>query len=96
MTERSTIEAAAIHEPGGPGVFGVESRPIPTPVAGEVPIRVEAFGTDRRELPTRQGRPPGVLFPAPHAVGRSPGSQSRSGSIGRRELGRVAILRGEH
>jgi NADPH:quinone reductase-like Zn-dependent oxidoreductase len=34
-----TMKAAVIHEPGGPDVLTVESRPIPTPRAGEVLIR---------------------------------------------------------
>jgi NADPH:quinone reductase-like Zn-dependent oxidoreductase len=48
------MKAAVIHEPGGPEVLKVESRPIPTPQHGEVLIRVKAFGLNRSELSTRQ------------------------------------------
>src|SRR5580704_17685587 len=59
----STMKAAMIHEPGGPEVLKLESRPIPTPKYGEVLIRVKAFGLNRSELFTRQGHSPGVKFP---------------------------------
>ena len=58
-----TMKAAVIHEAGGPEVLKVESRPIPTPRAGEVLIRVKAFGLNRSEMFTRQGHSPGVKFP---------------------------------
>jgi NADPH:quinone reductase-like Zn-dependent oxidoreductase len=57
------MKAAVIYEPGGPDVLKIESRPIPTPKAGEVLIRVKAFGLNRSELFTRQGHSPGVKFP---------------------------------
>jgi len=41
------MKAAVIHEPGGPEVLKIESRPVPTPEAGEVLIRVKAFGLNR-------------------------------------------------
>jgi len=50
-----TMKAAVIHEPGGPEVLKIETRPIPKPRAGEVLIRVNAFGLNRSELFTRQG-----------------------------------------
>ena len=34
------MKAAVIYEPGGPDVLKIESRPIPTPKAGEVLIRM--------------------------------------------------------
>lgn len=52
-----------IYEAGGPEVFKVESRPIPTPKKGQVLIQVKAFGLNRSELFTRQGHSPGVPFP---------------------------------
>jgi NADPH:quinone reductase-like Zn-dependent oxidoreductase len=57
------MKAAVIHEPGGPEVLQIESRPIPTPQTGEVLIRIKAFGLNRSELFTRQGLSPGVIFP---------------------------------
>lgn len=49
-----TMKAAVIYEPGGPEVLKVESRPIPKRQAGEVLIRVKAFGLNRSELFTRR------------------------------------------
>jgi NADPH:quinone reductase-like Zn-dependent oxidoreductase len=42
-----TMKAAVIYAPGGPEVLKIETRPIPTPQAGEVLIRVKAFGLNR-------------------------------------------------
>src|SRR5262249_42602339 len=58
-----SMKAAVIYEPGGPEVLKIESRPIPTPQAGEILIRVKAIGLHRSELFTRQGLSPGVVFP---------------------------------
>src|SRR5215831_11113092 len=57
------MKAAVIYQPGGPEVLKIESRPIPTPQAGEVLIRVKAIGLNRSELFTRQGLSPDVVFP---------------------------------
>ena len=83
----STMKAAVIHEPGGPEVLKVESRPIPTPRAGEVLIRVKAFGLNRSEMFTRQGHSPGVKFPrvlgieAVGLVEEAPGGEFRTGEV---------------
>jgi NADPH:quinone reductase-like Zn-dependent oxidoreductase len=83
----STMKAAVIHEPGGPEVLKVESRPIPTPRAGEVLIRVKAFGLNRSEMFTRQGHSPGVKFPrvlgieAVGLVEGAPGAEFRTGEV---------------
>jgi NADPH:quinone reductase-like Zn-dependent oxidoreductase len=58
-----TMKAVVMHEPGGPEVLKLESRPIPVPQRGEVLIRVKAFGLNRSELFTRQGHSPGVKLP---------------------------------
>jgi NADPH:quinone reductase-like Zn-dependent oxidoreductase len=57
------MKAVVIYEAGGPEVLKIESRPIPEPKAGQVLIRVKAFGLNRSELFTRQGHSPGVKFP---------------------------------
>jgi len=81
------MRAAVIHEPGGPEVLKVESRPIPAPRAGEVLIRVKAFGLNRSELFTRQGLSPDVRFPrilgieAVGTVERAPGQEFREGDV---------------
>lgn len=83
----NTMRAAVMHSPGGPEVFKLESRPIPIPKAGEVLIRVRAFGLNRSELFTRQGHSPGVLFPrvlgieATGTVSSCPGKELHDGAI---------------
>jgi NADPH:quinone reductase-like Zn-dependent oxidoreductase len=83
----ATMKAAVIHEPGGPEVLRVETRPIPTPKPGEVLIRVKAFGLNRSELFTRQGLSPGVVFPrvlgieAVGTVEHAPGGEFTEGDI---------------
>ena len=82
-----TMKAAVIHEPGGPEVLKIESRPVPTPRAGEVLIRVKAFGLNRAEVFTRQGLSPGVVFPrilgieAVGVVEEAPGAEFGKGDI---------------
>ena len=82
-----TMKAAVIYEAGGPEVLKIESRPIPTPKAGEVLIRVKAFGLNRSELFTRQGHSPDVKFPrvlgieAAGLVDDAPGGEFRKGDI---------------
>src|SRR6202047_1821030 len=81
----STMKAAVSHEAGGREVLKIESLPSPTRQAGEVLIRVKAFGLNRSELFTRQGHSPGVLFPrilgieAVGLVERAPGGEFRQG-----------------
>ena len=77
----STMKAAVIHEAGGPEVLKVESRPIPTPRAGEVLIRVKAFGLNRSEMFTRQGHSPGVKFPRSSASRPSAWSRGARGRV---------------
>ncbi|MCJ2016665.1 zinc-binding alcohol dehydrogenase family protein [Methylobacterium sp. E-065] len=59
----ATMRAAVIREAGGPEVLKVETVAKPEPHAGEVLIRVGAFGLNRSELFTRRGQSPGVAFP---------------------------------
>jgi NADPH:quinone reductase-like Zn-dependent oxidoreductase len=81
------MKAVAIYEAGGPEVLRIESRPIPKPRAGEVLIRVKAFGLNRSELFTRQGLSPDVVFPrvlgieAVGLVEEAPGGEFSKGDI---------------
>lgn len=59
----STMKAVVMHAPGGADVLKLEQRPVPEARAGQVLIRVEAFGLNRSELFTRRGHSPGVSFP---------------------------------
>src|SRR5471032_1253514 len=56
------MKAVIAHEPGGPEVLHGVERPVPTPEAGEVLIRVAAAGVNRPDLMQRSGAPiaPGV------------------------------------
>lgn len=63
MTLPDTMRAAVITRPGGPEVFAIQSRPIPTPGHGELLVRVRASAINRADLLQRMGRypaPPGV------------------------------------
>ena len=83
----TTMKAAVIHEPGGPEVLKLEARPVPEPRAGEVLIRVRAFGLNRSELFTRRGLSPNVGFPrilgieATGQVESAPGGEFRKGEV---------------
>lgn len=57
------MKAAVVHQPGGPEVLKLETLPVPQPKAGEVLIRVRAFGINRAEMFTREGQSPNVQFP---------------------------------
>lgn len=80
------MKAVVVYEPGGPEVLKIEQRPVPRPEAGQVLIRVEAFGLNRSELFTRQGHSPGVEFPrilgieAVGTVAAAPGAEFETGT----------------
>jgi len=57
------MTAAVLYEPGSADNFKLEERPIPVPLAGQVLIKVRAFGLNRSELMTRKGLSPDVTFP---------------------------------
>jgi len=81
------MKAAVLREPGGPEMLRIESMPVPTPKAGEVLIRVKAFGLNRSELFTRQGHSPNVKLPrvlgieATGIVEEAPGGEFAKGQI---------------
>ncbi len=59
----TTMKAIEISTPGGPDVLRLVERPMPTPAAGEVLVRVEAAGVNRPDILQRLGQyppPPGV------------------------------------
>ena len=80
-----TMRAAVIREAGGPEVLRIEDLPVPEARAGEVLIRVEAFGLNRSEMFTRQGLSPNVRFPrvlgieAVGTVAEAPGGEFEAG-----------------
>ena len=81
------MNAAVVHEAGGPEVLKLERLPIPQAQRGQVLIRVKAFGLNRSELFTRQGHSPGVIFPrvlgieAVGIVERAPGGEFQAGDV---------------
>jgi NADPH:quinone reductase-like Zn-dependent oxidoreductase len=81
------MNAAVVHEAGGPEVLKLERRPIPEAQPGQVLIRVKAFGLNRSELFTRQGYSPGVMFPrvlgieAVGIVEQAPGGEFKTGDV---------------
>jgi len=80
------MRAIVISAPGGPEVLELVERPIPEPAAGEVLIRIRAFGLNRAELFTRQGDS-GPAVPFPRIIGiecvgevvSAPGTDLREG-----------------
>jgi NADPH:quinone reductase-like Zn-dependent oxidoreductase len=81
------MKAAVMYKPGGPEVLQIERRPIPTPSAGQVLLRVKAFGLNRSEMFTRQGYSPDVKFPrilgieAVGLVEEAPGTSFSKGDV---------------
>lgn len=64
MTEiPTTMRAVVLDAPGPPEALQIRHLPVPVPSAGEVLIKVEAFGLNRSELHTRLGLAEGVVFP---------------------------------
>lgn len=58
-----TMRAVVLDAPGPPEALQIRERPVPTPQAGQVLIKVRAFGLNRSELHTRLGLSQGVSFP---------------------------------
>lgn len=57
------MKAIIITQPGGPEVLKLQERPVPTPAANEVLIKVVAAGINRPDIIQRKGHyppPPGV------------------------------------
>jgi NADPH2:quinone reductase len=57
------MRAAVITRPGGPEVLEIQDRPVPTPGANEILVRVHASGLNRADLSQREGHyaaPPGA------------------------------------
>src|ERR1041385_6641686 len=64
----SEITAIGIREPGGPDVLVAQTRPLPSPGAGEVLVKVAAAGVNRPDVMQRQG-----LYPPPPGASDIPG-----------------------
>ena len=64
----SRMTAIAILAPGAPDVLVPEERPVPTPGAGEVLVKIAAAGVNRPDVMQRQG-----LYPPPPGASDIPG-----------------------
>ncbi len=89
MTLPATMTAIAIRAPGGPEVLVPEQRPVPTPGAGEILVKVAAAGVNRPDVMQRHG-----LYPPPQGRPRHSGPRDRRHRRGvrrrRRRAGRSA------
>ena len=68
----ATMRAVVVSAPGGPEVLEIRDVDVPPVAAGEVRIRVRAFGLNRSELHFRQGVAHTGSFP------RIPGIEARA------------------
>ena len=81
----NTMKAIVVRQPGPPEVLHLEEHPVSDPVPGWVLVKVKAFGLNRSEIFTRQGRSPTVKFPrvlgieAVGVVESAPGGEFQSG-----------------
>jgi NADPH:quinone reductase len=79
------MRAVVLDGPGPAEALHVREVPRPVPAAGQVLIRIEAFGLNRSELHTRLGLAEGVTFPrvpgieATGIVAESPGGEFEVG-----------------
>jgi NADPH:quinone reductase len=71
------ITAMAIPQPGGPEVFAAEQRPMPSPGAGEILVRVAAAGVNRPDVMQRKG-----LYPPPPGASDIPGLEIAGEVVG--------------
>jgi NADPH:quinone reductase-like Zn-dependent oxidoreductase len=80
-----TMRAVVLDAPGPPSALTIREVPVPIPSAGQVLIKVRAFGLNRLELYLRLGLSEGVTFPrvpgveAVGVVAECPGGQFRAG-----------------
>ncbi len=64
----TTMQAVEITAPGGPEVLEMRPRPVPTPGAAELLVKVAAAGVNRPDILQRRG-----LYPAPAGASDIPG-----------------------
>jgi NADPH:quinone reductase len=81
-----TMRAVVVDQPGPPEVLQIRELAIPRPEAGQVLIRVKAFGLNRSELHFRQGLATSGTFPrvpgieAAGIVAAAPGAEYPQGT----------------
>ena len=75
-----SMRAIAIREPGGPEVLQLVQRPVPTPAAGEVLIKVAFAGVNRPDVHQRNGG-----YPPPAGASDLPGLEVSGHVVARGE-----------
>ncbi|WP_421733707.1 zinc-binding dehydrogenase [Cellulomonas sp.] len=86
MSARDTMRAVVVERPGGPEVLTVRDVPVPRAQAGQVLVRVHAFGLNRSELHFRRGQASFGSFPripgieAAGVVQDAPGGELSAGT----------------
>ena len=83
------MRVVEISKPGPPEVLGVADRPMPTPAAGEVLIKVVAAGVNRPDILQRYGK-----YPPPPGASDIPGLEV-AGHIAARGAGVVEWKEGD-
>jgi NADPH:quinone reductase-like Zn-dependent oxidoreductase len=73
----NSMPVVEIPHPGGPEALVVGERPVPSPGAGEVLIRVEAAGVNRPDVMQRKG-----LYPPPPGASDIPGLEVAGEVVG--------------
>ncbi|HVT56414.1 MAG TPA: alcohol dehydrogenase catalytic domain-containing protein, partial [Xanthobacteraceae bacterium] len=68
MSLPARMTAVAITKPGGPEVLVPEERPLPTPGATELLVKVAAAGVNRPDVMQREGK-----YPVPPGASDLPG-----------------------
>jgi NADPH:quinone reductase len=68
MSLPASMIAISIDRPGGPETLVPQTRPLPTPTAGELLLKVAAAGVNRPDVVQRQG-----LYPPPPGASDIPG-----------------------
>lgn len=77
MPNLDTMRCVEISEPGGPDVLKVVERPIPSPGANQVLIKVVAAGVNRPDVIQRMGQ-----YPAPAGASDLPGLEVSGTVVG--------------
>jgi NADPH2:quinone reductase len=73
----TSMRVIEIATPGGPDVLRLAERPVPTPLAGEVLIRVTAAGVNRPDIMQRMGK-----YPPPPGASDIPGLEVSGEIVG--------------
>src|SRR6185295_18443282 len=82
----TSMRAIEIAGPGGPDVLRPVTRPVPTPRAGEVLVRVTAAGVNRPDIMQRMGK-----YPPPPGASDIPGLEISGEIVAGRDGGPLRV-----